>query len=170
MIKFFSLGMIATAFFLGGRMLAFRAESKAKIVSDIIVLINTVETRLQYSAEPIAQILKSAVGSGAVSGLDFVSECIGKCEDGKNFHEAWCESVESCTKLRSLLGKSTANLLAFGSCLGVTDTQGQISNCRYYKEIFSAELSLRREESRRSAKVFPPLGMLAGVFAVIFLI
>ncbi len=167
MIKIFSLLLIASAFAFGGRAYAARKENKARIISDIIVMINTVENRLRYSNAPLNEIFDGVFVCGK-SG--FVGECIAKTKNGMGFHDAWRQSIADDGQLKTLLGDFTRILTGFGMALGVTDTEGQISECEYYKNVFSAELSRREEESRRCSKVFPQLGLLAGVFSLIFLI
>lgn len=167
LIKIISLLFIAAAFMFGGRAYAAYKESRAKIINEIIIMISTVESCLRYSNAPLNELLCRINAGGK---LGFIENCIHKTESGVTFHTAWEESISDCGKLKSLLGDSTQTLIDFGKSLGVTDTQGQISNCEYYKEIFTSELALREEESRKSSKVFPQLGLLAGVFTVIFLI
>lgn len=167
MVKILSLLLIAAAFAFGGRAYASHKESKAKIIGEIIILINTVENRLRYSNAPLNEIFR---GINICGQLDFIEECIRKTENGTTFHTAWEESVLQSRRLKSLLGDSAQTLIDFGAGLGVTDTEGQLSNCEYYKDVFTSELALREAESRKSSKVFPQLGLLAGVFTLIFLI
>lgn len=167
MIKFLSLMLIAAAFAFGGKAYASHKESKTKIIGEVIILINALESRLRYSNAPLNDILRDI---DSCSMLGFVKECISKTENGATFHCAWAESISESRKLWLLLGESAQTLIDFGTGLGVTDTQGQISNCEYYKEVFSSELAVREAESRKSSKVFPQLGLLAGVFTLIFLL
>ncbi len=167
LIKTVSLLLISAAFVFGGRAYAAYKENRARIINEIIVMINTVENCLRYSNAPLNELLGRINAHGK---LDFIENCIRKTENGVSFHTAWEESVSDNGKLKPLLGDSAQTLIDFGKSLGVTDTEGQISNCEYYKEVFASELALREEESRKSSKVFPQLGLLAGVFTLIFLI
>lgn len=167
MVKFLSLLLIASAFAFGGRAYAAHKENKARIISDIIAMINSAENRLRYSNAPLSEVFDEACICGK---LGFIRECISKTESGMGFHDAWYKSIEEDLRLKSLLGEFSGILTDFGMSLGVTDTEGQISECEYYKNIFSAELLKREEESHRCSRVFPQLGLLAGVFSLIFLI
>lgn len=167
LVKTLSLLLIAAAFAFGGRAYASYKQSKAQIISEIIVMINAAENRLRYSNAPLNELFR---GINSCGQFGFIEECIRKTENGKTFHAAWEESVSQSGKLKSLLGASAQTLIDFGAGLGVTDTEGQISNCEYYKDVFASEFALREAESRKSSKVFPQLGLLAGVFVLIFLL
>lgn len=167
MVKIVSLLLIASAFAFGGRAYAVYKESRAKVISDIIAMINTVENRLRYSNAPLNEVFDE----GSICGkLGFIGKCISETEKGSGFHDSWCRSIDEDLRLKSLLGEFSGILADFGLSLGTTDTDGQISVCEYYKNVFSAEYLKREEDSRRCSRVFPQLGLLAGVFSLIFLI
>ena len=73
-------------------------------------------------------------------------------------------------ELCRILSGALRHLTALGAEIGSTDLEGQLSCCEYYKNIFSAELENQQEKNKKYSKLFPPLGLLAGVSAAILMI
>ncbi len=127
------------------------------------------ETRLRFSGIPVGELLV-AIENGGCDNLTFIGKCRAAIEKGEPFNKAWSESILGCKPLCGMLPDETAKLVSMGSDIGVTDIEGQLSCCGYYREIFSASLSEKDEKRKRSAVMFPPLGILLGISAALFLI
>ena len=132
-------------------------------------MINVMETRLRFSSVPVGELLAAIENSGCES-LAFIRDCRVAVENGEAFNKAWRESILSCKAFCRMLPDETAKLISMGSDIGVTDIDGQLACCGYYREIFSASLSEKDEKRKHSAVMFPPLGILAGISAALFLI
>lgn len=154
---------------LGGRAVALKDAERAEAVKDILRMINVMETRLRFSGVPVAELLL-AVENGGCDNLIFIGRCRAAVEKGEPFNKAWRESILGCRQFCRLLPDESARLVSMGSDIGVTDIEGQLSCCGYYREIFSASLSEKDEKRKRSAVMFPPLGILLGISAALFLI
>lgn len=169
LIKALAALLIAAAFALGGRFLAYADFRRVSLVREILLMINVMETRLRYSEMPVIQLL-GQLEESAVSQLEFIGACKTMLESGEQFSCAWKKSIEQSRALCALLPEESRKLIAMGADIGVTDIEGQLSCCRYYKSLFEQALSEREEKNKRSARMFPPLGMLLGISAAIFLI
>ncbi len=132
-------------------------------------MINVMETRLRFSGMPVSELLLAIENAGCNS-LTFISDCRAAVMKGEPFNKAWRESILGSRQFCRLLPEVTAKLVSMGSDIGVTDIEGQLSCCGYYKEIFTAILSEKDEKRKRSAVMFPPLGILLGISATFFLI
>lgn len=170
MLKIIAALSVAAAFFLGGRYIAFLESEKAALITDVISMISSVENRLRYSCPPLSDVLRALVDSGCGRLSPFVNSCAQAVACGIPFPTAWKESLLNERELCRLLDGEENSLIKLGEALGTTDIEGQLSCCEYYKSIFETELSERREKSVRYSKLFPPLGMLLGISAAIFMI
>lgn len=169
MIRLAAAILVAAGFALGGRALASRDNKKVETIKDVLRMINIMETRLRFSGVPVAELLL-AIENGGCNSLIFISKCRAAVENGEPFNKAWRESIIGCRQFCRMLPDESAKLVSMGSDIGVTDIDGQLSCYGYYREIFSASLSEKDEKRRHSAVMFPPLGILLGISAALFLI
>ena len=169
MIRAFAVLSVAAAFGFAGKYLAFVACEKAEIIREILQMINVIETRLRFNATPVSQLLLLIEESGC-RRLGFIKECRTEVENGCAFCKAWEKSIRNSGYLCSLLPEETKHLIAMGADIGVTDIEGQLSCCGYNRQIFEKSLREKEEKSRQSSKLFPPLGVLLGISAALFLL
>ncbi len=162
--------MIAAAFALGGRWLAAYQSKRVSAVNDVILMLSVVETQLRYACLPVPELLRILSENPSVSRLGFIRCVREKVCFGEPFPDAWKCGIEAQPELCRLLGDTVHHLIRLGSDIGATDLDGQLSCCEYYKNIFEKELEIQEEKNRRYAKLFPPLGLLAGVSAAILII
>ncbi|MBO5409850.1 MAG: stage III sporulation protein AB [Clostridia bacterium] len=169
MAEYIACVAVAAGFFFAGRYAAFRQNEKTAVIRDTVLFIAFCETKLRFASPPVADIMREAAGrSGRLSG--FVNSCCLLLDGGVSFPQAWKASLDGERELCGLLGCAKAELESFGSDLGATDIQGQLSCCGYYKHFFETELEKRSPSSERSAKVFPALGAMLGALSVILFI
>ncbi len=169
MVRLLAVLSIAAAFAFGGKYLAFVANEKAEIIREILQMINVIETRLRFNATPVSQLLLLIEESGC-KRLGFIKECRIEIENGCAFDKAWEKSIRNSSHLCSLLPEDTKHLIAMGADIGVTDIEGQLACCGYNRQIFEKSLCEKEEKSRQSSKLFPPLGILLGISAAMFLL
>ena len=168
MVKFVASVLIALSLALGGSYLAWVDSQKVLRVRSILQMINVIETRLRFCATPVSELLATIEASDC-SGLEFVKDCRVSVENGEAFFSSWEKSVKSDRFLAGLMPAVMQNLVDMGADIGVTDLEGQLACCGYYRQIFEGFLADSEEKSKRSSKLFPPLGILLGVSAAIFL-
>lgn len=170
MFKIAAAVLIVAAFASAGGYFASLDKKRAQTLETILLMLSITESQLRYSRMPVSDLLKSLCENNALSGLGFLKECRELLCFGESFSSAWKKSVEASSGLKRLLPETYDNLLVLGDEIGATDLDGQLSRCEYYSRLFSRVLSEREEKSKRSAKLFPPLGMLLGISAALFLI
>ena len=170
MLKVTAMIMIASAFALGGRWLAAYQSKRVAVINDIILMLSVIENQLRYACLPVSELLRVMGENPTVSKLGFIKCVREKVCFGEPFPDAWSSSVENESELCRLLGTSAQHLIRLGFDIGATDLEGQLSCCEYYKKLFEKELENQEEKSRRYAKLFPSLGLLAGVSAAILII
>lgn len=169
MIKAFSMILIAFGLAAAGRYFASCQCRRADLLGSIIRMIAVTETQLRYMNAPVCDLLKVLSENPSLSQLGFIKCARERVCFGEAFPDAWRESIETETEMCRMLAGSVRHLVALGADLGSTDLEGQLSCCGYYREIFRKELELQEEKSKRYSKLFPPLGLLAGISAAIFI-
>ena len=169
MFKTTAMILIVSAFFITGKCLALFQQRRVSLLEMVILMITSGESRLRYSCLPVGDLLKALNENEALSELCFIRTCREKVCFGMDFYTAWRESIESETEYCTLLGKSVKSLISMGSELGSTDLDGQLSCCEYYKKIFENDLEEQREKSIKYSKLFPSMGFLLGISAVILI-
>lgn len=170
MLKAASMLMIAAAFAVGGFGLAAFQSKKVAVIGNIILMLNIIETQLRYACLPVPDLLKLLGENESLSGLKFIKCIRERVCFGEPFPEAWSKCVLEDAELCRLLAGSAPYLARLGADIGASDLESQLSCCEYYKRIFEGELEVQREKSGRYSRLFPSLGLLAGISAAILIV
>ena len=170
MLKYAAMLLILSGFLAGGMYLASLQSKKADVISDILLMLSVTETQLRYACLPVTDLMRILCETDKLCSLPFLVLCKDRLEKNDAFPDAWKKSVEECDELCRLLGNHKEYLIRLGSDIGATDLEGQLNSCEYYKQIFKKELVTREENSKKYSKVFPALGLMLGVSAVIIII
>lgn len=170
MLKISAVILLAGAFALAGRWASSIQEKRVSVMGEIMLMINITESQLRYSHLPVADLLRVLCENTGLSELEFIKNCRERVCFGEPFPDAWRKSIEDETAFCRLLPDSARNLTAFGSDIGSSDLESQLSGCEYYKQIFSGELETQREKNMKYKKLFPPLGLLLGISAAIMIL
>ncbi len=170
MLKIFAMLLFVAGFSLAGGWAASVQKKRVALTGEIMLMINIVESQLRYSHLPVSDLLRVLCENTGLSGLPFIKNCRERVCFGEPFPVAWRESVEAETELCRLLPEISAYIAAFGSDIGSTDLESQLSGCEYYRQIIDGELNLQREKSKKYSRLFPPLGVLLGISAAIIII
>lgn len=162
--------MIAAAFAVGGFGFAAFQSKRVAVIGNIILMLNIIETQLRYACLPVTDLLRILDENESLAGLNFIKCVREKVCFGEPFPQAWSKCVSDDAEFCRLLGGSAPYLARLGADIGASDLQSQLSCCEYYKRIFEDELKIQREKSGRYSKLFPPLGLLAGITAAILIV
>ncbi len=155
---------------MAGRYLASFYKEKVMIMNDAFAMVMEVQNKLAYFRPPLIDIMESLGQTGCGRLTDFAMKCFVAVSDGAAFPDAWLATLESKKEICRLLGDQKENFILFGKSLGTTDIKGQLAACEYYKNIFETEACKRRNACEKYSGLFPQLGALLGIAAVIFLI
>lgn len=170
MLKIMAMLLFAVGFSLAGKWAASVQQKRVTLTGEIMLMINIVESQLRYSHLPVTDLLRVLCDNSGLSELCFIKNCRERVCFGEAFPIAWRESIEAETELCRLLPDASVYLAAFGSDIGSTDLESQLSGCEYYRQIFDGELHLQREKSKKYNRLFPPLGILLGISAAVIII
>ena len=124
------------------------------------MFLSTLSTSLRYQGADIFRLVHS-------SGELFSTLSI---TGGEPFEEAWKKTICNFRSRYALTSQDFELLGEFGSQLGKTDTEGQLSHIELYQALFSKQLSLAEEEVISKSKLYQTMGLFAGVSAAIVLV
>jgi len=149
---------------LAGQYVNRRMKKRIFSLRQLIVLIENIDSHISYSRKNIFEIISDLIGREEVK-LRIMSELI-KCDNG-NFSDNWKNSVENFSS-EDCLNKEDENILkSFGKSLGITDTNGQTSNCRLHKVMLEKQLNDAEEKLKEKSKVNTAVSFFLAVSAVI---
>ncbi len=161
---------IALGFSIFGFYVASIYEKKVEILDSIVMMLSVMRTQLRYSCIPLASLLSHLEENRKIYGLGFISACKKETENGESFPESWRRCIENEKELCKLIPDALPYLFQIGEDLGSTDLEGQLSCCEYYENVFRKELAEKEEQSGKYSKLFPTLGIMLGISAVILII
>lgn len=170
MLKLIAFALISAGFTAGGLLVSYYHSKRAETLSTVLLMISVIETQLRFACPPVSDLLRVLGENPALSEFGFIKCTREKMCFGEAFPDAWRESIETEPELCRILSGALRHLTALGAEIGSTDLEGQLSCCEYYKNIFSAELENQQEKNKKYSKLFPPLGLLAGISAAILMI
>ena len=139
------------------------------VLESIELMITLVRARLEYTLEPVSDLAENLSKNKELKNLPFLQECAALCREGADFPLAWSKSVSHLSRL-TFSRQVSEYLDGFGKALGSTDVSGQLSCCDMYLALFSACRKEQIKKQEKAAKLYPPLGFLGGIAALIFLI
>lgn len=153
-----------------GQYFSLAAARRIRALEQVLLLLNAIENELGYCRTPVRELLHRLALRSEFPELPFLRVCSEMCEQGLPFPQAWSASLKKRAMSVTLRREDTGLLLAFGSQLGTTDLDGQVSLCRLYVRLFEERLVQAREWKSRYAKLYTSLGVLSGLLAwILFL-
>jgi stage III sporulation protein AB len=162
------LGVIVVVFSAGfiGIISSERLKSRASELTLTGYLIDEISVLIRYKAMPVYEISAYLKNDKIGSQLDFIRNLD---DDGENsFSAAWEKSIDASRLALSASDK--ALLKTFGSSLGTSDIQGQLSTLELYKESFKKLENDAVKIYEEKSKLFRSMGFLAGAFIAVMLI
>lgn len=129
------------------------------MLEDFIILI-------RFKALPLFEIVKQLKSNKLYKDSELFSNI--DCSLEKPFYKAWEESIDN---MHTYLNSNDLRLLkSFGSTLGRSDIEGELSNIEIYKSDFLKLEKSASEECEKKSQLYRSLGVLSGVFISILLI
>lgn len=150
--------LLALAGFGAGSLLVRRLDGRRRFFASFLSFVNLLATRLRFSGEDIYRTVNL---SAAEAGLKAFA-----VDAALPFSQAW-EAAVAALRLRE---EDTSLLCEFGSQLGKTDLEGQLSHLALYETIVQKRLHACEEEYAQKSRVYRAVGLFAGTAAALLLI
>ncbi|KAB3537376.1 sporulation protein [Alkaliphilus pronyensis] len=167
LIKVISSIVIIISFTLIGGIHANTYSNRTKLLSQLLISLQMLETEISYSATPLP-ILLSNIGKKSKEDIGSIflkaSEILSK-KEGYTFSYLWSMILDSEGMALDLYPEDLEIFKQLGNNLGATDINNQIKHIRLIME----ELRRNHEDAiiaeKRNVKLYKQLGLLAG-FAI----
>ena len=130
------------------------------------MMLENIEILLEHrnlSVDGIFNYLKNSDNFTKLKFIDYINS--------KNDYDNMSSEAFSSYEITRYFDKEDIELLkGYFSVMGKTDLQGQISNCRLYKEFFKQKLLLLESEESTKCKSTGTITVGAGVILIILII
>lgn len=159
-----ALLMIAIVLILTGQYANLKMKKRISSLKQFIVLIESINSQISFSKKNIIEII-SDLSCNDEMKLKTIYEF--NKSNVNNFSENWKTTVIDFSRYDCLTKEDEKILLSFGKNLGVTDLQGQSSNCRLHIEMLKKQLENAEENLRVKSKINTALSSFSAAAAVI---
>ena len=145
-----------------------RIKNHTDAVRQCVVMMENIEILLGYKSLSTCEILKCLCESGNFSLLKFIRQIYEKTLFDSSFEDAYSEALSDKSITLSFDNEDLEFLKGFFSMLGKSDINGQIANCRIYREFFKTKLG--KLEANEKNRVKTAVVLIFGIAAVISVI
>ncbi len=133
-------------------------------------MIENIEIYLGYKNSSIKEVFNELNNTDLYDELAFIKIIKSNIDD----NDCDCvvnKNILSCIDSISLLeNKDKDNIKSFMSMLGKTDLNGQIMNCKIYKEYFKTKLKYLEENENNKCKSISTIIIGLGLFITIIIV
>lgn len=163
MVKIF--GAVMTGFACGyfGFRMSMTLKTRLKSLSDIAVSLEMLESEIAFSINKLKKAFVRIDRNGLFTLASNVME-------EKGAGKAWSEAVNNTREKLCLTEADSDILLMLGKSIGKSDTEDQIKNIRYVKNLIKDQEKQAGEEYSRFGKLYRSGGVLVGLMLIILLI
>ena len=133
-------------------------------------LMRWLSTRIRYSAAPVGELLLDASQEQEFRALSFLGGAAQGIREGTDPATAWSRSLAAGGKSGGFSRSDRELLDGFGSGLGKTDVEGQLSHCELFGGLLEEHLQQARADAASKGRLYTTLGVIGGAaFALLML-
>ena len=156
-----------SSFTLAGQYGSRRLVSRVRSLERIQIMLSAIRANVEYGAPPVQSLMETLCARENLAILRFLPACRELCLRGMPFPAAWRKALDNRNVTAPLKPEDIGLLKSFGESLGTTDSNGLIGNCRLHQALFNDNLNAARQADAKYGKLFPVMGFLTGLAAVI---
>ncbi len=134
------------------------------------ILISVIRDEISFYALPVGELIHLLSKKDTLKQLKFISECSRHLAAGCDFPKAWTNALDDRKNIAFLKKKDVDLLKSFGENFGVTDSEGQLSNCNVCLELLKINHNEALKDKERYSYLSTGIGFLAGLGIMIVLI
>lgn len=139
-------------------------------VKQCLLMIDNIEIHLLYNNVNVSELFSILDNSSMYNELGFIKIILSNINNGSVdiiFNDKTSSSIDSSAALDE---KDKENIKGFLSMLGKSDINGQILNCKMYKELFKKKLSYLEENEQERCKSISTIILGFGLLLAIIMI
>ncbi len=161
---------MAISIALVGQYIAYMFNTRVRLLEKTELMLNIVSNEISFLSRPSNELIYELANRNELSSLKFISVCYDGIEQGMDFKKAWQNSLRKKECVRFYSKGDISLLSSFAEGFGVTDSEGQLSNCSLYKEFLKEKLDEARHNREKYSSMSSGLGILIGVGIIVVFI
>lgn len=131
-----------------------RLKTRCNFLAAFMDFMCNLETNIRFSGEDIFSLIDKSVNNNLLN--------IFKSNNYNSVTEHWSGSLNKIPTSYGVTKDDINMLQDFGSILGTTDTEGQISHIQLYKTLFNSQLKKAENDYKTKSKLYKVLGFFTG--------
>ena len=152
---------------MAGQYAAYVMRMRVRLLEKAEVMVSMIRNEINYVALPSNDLIEALVKIEEFKELKFIDVCLRYMTDGFTFPEAWRKSLYDKRSVVFFRKSDIEVIEAFGERFGVTDAEGQISNCELCVGRLKTNLSEAKRDFDQYSKLACGLGFLSGLGIII---
>ena len=132
-------------------------------------MVNILQNKIKFTHKPLGEIFEEM---SEIDKKSKVSKIFTKCTqelEKENVQDAWNEAVDEERFLLNFNNEDINLIKSFGSMLGKTDVDGQMSEINQFVSLLNGQIVTAEEEKNKNSKMYKSLGTIVGLGIVILL-
>lgn len=134
------------------------------------MMLENIELLLEHRNLPVSSIFDFLKSSNNFGQLKFISTLKSSSLINEDYEKVISNAFENSDNTQNFDKEDLELLKGYFSVMGKTDLEGQISNCRLYKEFFKKKLQKLESEENMKCKSTGTFIVGAGALVIILLI
>lgn len=130
-------------------------------------MISMIRNEINYVSLPANELMVFLSEKDELKELAFIKTCVSWVNNGEEFPSAWKRSLNEKNEMLYMRRKDIEVIKAFGESFGITDADGQISNCELCLERLKNNRNEAEREREQYSKLSGILGLLVGLGIII---
>ncbi len=148
-----------------GFIISQKLTTRKKTLESVVDSIIRMKSLITFGSFEISRIIQDSFGS--IKGFEAFRDCYS---DSENLFLYWQKTVYSLPNELCLNANDKELLIKFSRGLGVTDVEGQISNCDLYCELFKEAFENAKEKEKTSGRLYKILGFSLGCVITLMIV
>ncbi len=153
-----------------GQHIAYSFSARVRLLEKVELMINIISNEISFLSVPADELIRELSERSEISGLKFISDCKFSITSGMDFKSAWQSSLKKRENVKYLSKSDVSVLSSFADGFGITDGEGQISNCSLYLEFIRNNLNDAKLRREKYSAMSSGLGILSGIGIIVVLI
>lgn len=138
-------------------------------LKSLMKMVNILQNKIKFTHKPLGEIFEEM---SIIEKKSKVSKIFTKCAqklEKENVQDAWNEAVDEERFLLNCNNEDINLIKSFGSMLGKTDVDGQMSEINQFVSLLNGQIVTAEEEKNKNSKMYKSLGTIIGLGIVILL-
>ncbi len=140
------------------------------MLEKVELMLSVIANEISFVSRPADELIDELAKRQELSQLKFIPTCREYISGGCDFKAAWQNSLKRPENVRFLKKSDVLLLISFAEGFGVTDSDGQLSNCSLHRNFLRDNINDAKLQRDKYSKMSSGLGLLCGIGVVVVFI